>query len=192
MNTQATPKRHKSTPPGKLPMPEGQYRTGIWSSGHAICVANIAAEFVHLEDQMAFLLAALLGTGDLAATRHLLKAIKSPRGRVDVMTDLLQKAPSNALAPSTYDDILKEFAAINSRRNAYIHGYWWTFVDNSTTWLSEGTSGSTIFLKARAVEIDELNALMVRIHQCGLSLLSGPLNDLVMAGKVETYQPQRP
>ena len=66
-----------------------------------------------------------------------MRAIKSPKGRVDIMKDLLELAPSNKDIPTSFDGVISEFAAISGRRNAYVHGLWYTEMKTGQAYLEE-------------------------------------------------------
>ena len=92
----------------------------------------LASEFVFLEQKMADILSILLGTTTPEISGYVMRAIKSPKGRMDVMRDLLELAEHNKELPPSFDAAIDEFRSINGLRNDYIHGEWWTYTDGQT------------------------------------------------------------
>src|SRR5689334_13533848 len=72
-------------------------------------LAAVMTGFVHLELRMASVLAVLLGSRDRIAAGYVMNAIKSPSGRIDVMKELLEKAPINQNLGPEYDQIIRDF-----------------------------------------------------------------------------------
>jgi hypothetical protein len=136
--------------------------------GHA--VASLAAGFVHLENAMAMVLAVLLGSDDNVMAGYVMRAIKSPKGRIDLMRNLLELAPSNKGLPADYDDILDEFWDLNGLRNDFVHAEWWTH--------SEGSVYATFFDKhgmglvnGRKIEATEITDIIGRMNTLVMTIL---------------------
>ncbi len=122
---------------------------------------------------MARFLALLLNMRDPVSTGYILRTIRSPKGRYDVMKGLLEKAPVNKAKDQEHDRILAEFWSINQRRNAYVHGHWYTSDENYSSWLLEPNDDDHGFglTDARPVARDELVGVIERIDKLVRDLL---------------------
>lgn len=169
MNTKPKIRRH-GTSALRPEMPQGGAVGTINDPDIALALARVVSSFVHLEAQLASPLAELAGC-DMQTAGYMLRAIKSPRGRVDLLRELLTKAPRNKERVAAWDELIAEFWRINGRRNAYVHGYWWTHEDGST-WLAEEAEHGISMLAARAVSGQELEQLSAEIGACLLRVVS--------------------
>ena len=123
--------------------------------------AHLVTSFVHLEDQMATVLAVLLGAVDANPARYVMRTIRSPTGRIDVLRALLEECQNNANRDQFYDDVIAEFASINKQRNGFVHGQWWTHCDGRT-FLVEFMDDLRL-MNSREVSTTELDAVTERI-----------------------------
>jgi hypothetical protein len=164
MNTKPTIKRHDLSKSLTNLSPPGISTGTIEDAEIAVLLAQVVATFVHLENFMAFPLARLSGC-DERTSGYMLRSVKSPRGRVDLMRELLTKDPRNQDLGEQWDEVLAEFWRINQRRNAYVHGQWWSHGDGST-WLVEQDEHGLSVLAARTVKKEELHALRAAIKGC--------------------------
>jgi hypothetical protein len=140
--------------------------------------SRVMTSFVYLEERMASVLAVLLGASDKIAASYIMRAIKSPTGRIDIMKDLLEKAPINSELGDEYDQVIREFRTISSQRNEYAHGKWWTDFRSNEIVLDE-TDDPMAALHVRrvvtAAELEDLNKRMLQLHK---AIASGPEAEL--------------
>lgn len=177
MNT--PPKRRRYT---KLParnLPKGTVFIGtVEDAGVAKEFAHVMTSFVYLEERMASVLAVLLGSSDKIAASYVMRAIKSPTGRIDVMKELLEKAPINKSLGGEYDHIIREFRSISAERNIYAHGRWWTDYKTRETFLDETDDPIEALHVRRTVTQKELNQLGVRMLNLHGEIAKGPEAEL--------------
>jgi hypothetical protein len=140
--------------------------------------AEIMTGFVYLEDRMASTLAVLLGSPDEIAAAYVLRAIKSPAARVDVMKELLEGAPINRRLGGEYDHIIREFRTISKERNRYAHGRWWTDYREKKTILDETDDPNASLHVRRPVGHGELLALRKRMLDLHSAIRDGPEAEL--------------
>lgn len=172
MNTPPRIKRHAPTYPtgGLMGSDTGSASGSLEDSNIAALIGKIAAAFVHLESQMAHVLANLAGT-DFTTAGYMLRAVKSPRGRIELMEALLQKAPAGLSRGAEWDAMLREFSRLNSRRNDFIHAHWWSGADG-TTWASIWDDHGLTPFSARRIEATELSKLLTDIGVAQMALLN--------------------
>lgn len=152
----------------------------------------IMTGFVYLEGRMASVLAVLLGASDKIAASYVLKAIKSPTGRIDVMKELLEKAPINKKLGEEYDHIIREFRAISTQRNLYAHGKWWTDFRTNETILDETEDPTTSLHQRRIVAAEELARFDKRIFNLHVAIHNGPEAELKKRQKAGARQRRTP
>jgi len=142
----------------------GQINSGLSNPKHAVLLAKIVTEFEHLEDHMARFMAELSGA-DHRVCSYILRAIKSPRARTEVMESLLQQAPRNMALGEAYDQVIAEFWGTNKLRNKYVHGRWWTSAKGNLVLFAETDPHSFEFAKAAPIKLEELNYVIYRIQR---------------------------
>lgn len=109
-------------------MPEGHYAAGIVEKQIGAKFAKFVTAFEELESHMSSVLAVLLGGHDRTTAGYVLRTVRSPSTKRDILNDLLQKAAVNEALTTAYDEILKEYGAISIERNQLVHGRWFTLV----------------------------------------------------------------
>ena len=182
-------KRKRYTAPPEPMVEEGAIYVGVIEGDeYHKHFSRIISGFTYLEDRMTSVLAVLLGDSDHVAAGCVMRAIKSPKGRVDVMLDLLQLAPINAHLGDEYDQIIDEFRIISNQRNSYAHGRWWTKVDGEVM-LDEGGDPREALRVIRIVTIDELTAFSKRILKLHGAIRDWPERELE---RRRTEREQRP
>lgn len=191
-------------PEGHTGPPDGRYVAILTNGDYAVRFAALLSTFVHLEERMGYVLAALLNSTDHNPAGFVLRAIKSPKGRLDVMRDLLELAPYNADVPENYDAIIREFSQLSRIRNIYAHGLWWTSAATQEVYLAEENEDGYGFTKARPVTLEELEAAITRIGELRRAIEAGPMQDVAeMRGRqsllersasppVPRYRPRAP
>lgn len=165
MNT--PPRTRRYDPRVKGGPPPGSYVGCLNSPSIARELGFMASLFVQLEANMIPWILSKLSGADFHSSGYILRAIRSPRGRYDVMSDLLELSPNNVEMPGDWDEVLSEFWSINKRRNAYVHGLWWTNQKNLRTWLCEADDDEhgLGFLNARPASATELSDVSKRIGE---------------------------
>ena len=64
------------------------------------------------------------GDDELEPTRIVFQALVANSQRIRVMRALLAFSQRNRSRPVIYDEVVKHFEDLNSRRNELVHGYW--------------------------------------------------------------------
>ena len=132
MNTPAKLKRHE-LPDTFGNAPDGNFAAGIVHKSIGAQFAKFVTTFEELEAHMANVLAVLLGGHDGTTAGYILRSVRSPSIKKDMLRDLLQKAFVNQDLSTDYDDILIEYGAIASERNQLVHGRWYTLLPDEAT-----------------------------------------------------------
>ncbi|MBA2589073.1 MAG: hypothetical protein H0U98_10675 [Alphaproteobacteria bacterium] len=161
MNTSPKIKRH-NPPKIETDLLGGHYIDSINDRGIAAELAMMTAEFTSLERFMDGVLAILIGTDDSELAGYVMRAIKSPKGRVDLMRNLLEKAPSNSGLSPDFDKAISEFWEINGKRNDYVHGQWYSH-DSGAVFISIFDPHGWGLMSAREIKKEELSAMRNRI-----------------------------
>lgn len=177
MNTPPRRKRYEKPPPQKLSKKDifvGTIEDPKINEQFSLIVTG----FVYLEERMASVLAVLLGASDAIASGYVLQAIKSPSGRIDVMKELLERAPINKKLGDEYDHIIREFRAISAQRNLLAHGKWWTDFRTNETILDETEDPNISLHVRRVVTVEELELLDKRIFALHVAIHKGPEAEL--------------
>jgi hypothetical protein len=177
MNTPPKIRRYKRPPTVKFKKDDLFVGT-IDDRDVAKAFADVMTSFTSLEQRMASVLAVLLGNSDTVAAAFILDAIKSPSGRIDVMKDLLERAPINKKLGGEYDRILREFRQISVERNTYAHGRWWTDFRRKETILDETDDPTEHLHVRRKVTAADLNALDDRMLKLHIAIHDGPEAEL--------------
>jgi len=113
---------------GEAPF-DGTYAMGIVHRRIGAKFAKIVTYFEHLEIQMGRVLAVLLNDTDSGTAGYVLRAIVGPKIRRALMEDLLHKSPENQKLPVLFDEVIRKYGKLASRRNDYVHGKWYTLVE---------------------------------------------------------------
>lgn len=148
----------------RFPAETGTAAAQLSNPEYAIRFAMIVSEFEHLEDAMAAMMALLMGSPDKHSAGYILRAIRSPSARREVMTTLLQQAPHNQHLGPEYDDHLAEYTALSRARNDYVHGLWYTDEDDGSVRLARKNEHGLSFLLAAPEPIENLDNILGRIR----------------------------
>lgn len=127
MNTPAKIKRHQ-LPRSFGNAPDGHYAAGIVQKDIGAAFAKFVTSFEELDAQMSAVLAILLGGHDKTTAGYVLRSIRNPSTKRDLMSDLLRQAKVNEDLPEQYDKILREYDKISIERNQLVHGRWFTLI----------------------------------------------------------------
>lgn len=162
------PKKLKRFSPFREPgnQPPGQYEPGITNQRFAELLGYIASYWVHVEEVMIRILHDLLGgkpSGDVPPARQIFRGIANNQARARVMKVLLEQSPTNSGKEPFYDDTINEFMSLNDKRNAYIHGLWYTYQEERI-FVCERTTDDFYVMGMREVELKELEELIDATH----------------------------
>ena len=169
MNTLPTPKRFKGVEMSdKYGLHNGSdtsYELGLSNPDYALALSLIVSRFVHLENEMAGVLSILLGLPELSPADYIMREIKSPRARLELMEALLEKAPLNRDRSEVWDKIISDFSGINTARNDYVHGQWFTGASDKSVYLAKlrDDQHGMWYAVAKPIPLDDLNALVQSI-----------------------------
>ena len=134
MNTPKTPKRFTYKPPKDSP--DGSYNKSLDNPEIALVLANVMVRFEHLEDEFAIILSILSGVDPVTA-KIMLRSIKAPKARQELVKSLLEHSRHNIDADPIFDEIISEFSAIATKRNKYVHGRWLTHRETGKTYFAK-------------------------------------------------------
>lgn len=113
-----------------------------------------------MRDLMAVLLSS---DADRIQAGIVLASIISAKARIDLMRRLLHESPLNAAKTSEFDEIIDEVAVLNTKRNKYVHGLWYTSTETKKVFISEVDGEGLSYFLARPIEIEELVAFQKRM-----------------------------
>ena len=162
MNTPKTVKRDQNAVRTKndiqtRTIPSGSYSPGCGDQAISIALADAITNWPFVEDAMVAVLRSLLGGPPEEIASSVFHALIAQNTRLPVMRSLLEDTRANRDRPEVYDDILNEFKRLNSRRNDYVHHYWYTHKETGSVYLCPSKRGSNKALHAgRIVTADEL------------------------------------
>lgn len=105
---------------------DGPHAASFLNEEAALVFAQFITEFAHLEQTMIGVLSVLLGHDSTHETKYIWNSIKSPRGRIELLRNLLEKSQRNMKQPEEWDKAIDQFDRLNSKRNDYAHGLWFT------------------------------------------------------------------
>lgn len=129
---------------------------------YAALLGRICAAFEHLEDAMARVLAVLLNDSEENTAGYLLRSLKAPRARFDLMHNLLTLAPQNKDLGDEYDKLIDEYWELGRARNAYVHGRWFTREDGVVFFATVDEHGWT-FMRVTKADKKDMEKLVERI-----------------------------
>lgn len=146
--------------------------------------ALLVTEFTHLEFAMERVLGVLLQV-DSTTAAHVMRSILSVKARIAMMRAVLQRARHTATFPDEFDDILDEFQSINSLRNDYVHGRWFTDINTGTVYIIKPNEDPLIadMSAMNEIKVSELEVVRNRIVQLQLKI------SLALARHFESTQP---
>jgi len=158
-----------------LGIKDGQMLPGLRHPEYAVLFARIITEFEHLEDHMAYFLSVLSGASPVVCG-YILRAIKAPRGRADIMASLLTLAARNMDLGDEYDQVIREFGATASARNTYVHGRWWTSSKGRLVVFAPTDEHSHELFNTEQVRRADLDYVLYRIQRTKdlVTSLAGP------------------
>jgi hypothetical protein len=169
MNTPRTkqPKRFTLQRASPVRTRDGDYGTGLYNEPFITLIGQIATQWPHVEDVMIGILSDLLGNAPIRGrttgpARQIFRAVLSNRARTKIMASLLEKASINRNKDPFYDDVIEEFDKLNGKRNAYLHGLWYTH-GSGKVFLSEQSLDDFHFFDAREVKVGELEDVLDRM-----------------------------
>lgn len=167
MNTPKTMKRWGTTEHKSHQLPGPAY-FGITEQETALAYAQAISYWPHLEEVMIDLFGELL-TGDpdrpadpLYSGRQIFRTIINASTRINVMRTLLEKTPVNSNKPALFDEILDEYNRLNTVRNDYVHGLWWT--TEGRVMLAKPTTEYSWHSEPREVSANELALFLAEMR----------------------------
>jgi hypothetical protein len=167
MNTPSTkpPVRYSHAKRKRENTPTGTYIQNLEDEKFLLHLGAIASRWPQVEELMTNVLGDLLGvTGSNIPLRQLYRSIVNAKIRIDILRNLLQRTQRNADKGPEYDELIDEFAAVNKLRNKYLHGLWSTHQQTGATYFAEPSTDDFIFLTSRKIEVDELEAVLIRVN----------------------------
>jgi len=175
MNTPRSkpPKRYKRNRAKRTEtkLPDGHYRNRLPSNTEqAALLGELVAYWTQVEEQMIEFLGVLLGDRTLP-TRQIFRSLPSEQARIKLLTALLEEAPINNDKGPEYDDIIRDFKALNTARNKYVHGLW-CIHDSGRIFLAEATPEEhPVVAPRREITADELTTTLRRMGDLWKAIL---------------------
>ena len=157
----------RSKPPERYEGPKfgkvlGTLKAGIHNNELLFAVGFIGTYWPHTEELMSAFFGELLGIEDESSARQVFRSIVNQRVRITIMKTMLEKSPAHQSKTAVFDEIIAEYSSLNSARNTYLHGLWYTANDNRV-YLEEATDDYDRFLDSREVKVREVEALIKRV-----------------------------
>src|SRR5216683_6865284 len=125
MNTPKVPKRYRGPKPPGPDAILGDYEAGLKNEKFALLFGQTIATWVHVEDFMIQVLQDLLGSKS-APARQIFHSVFSNNARKVLMLSCLQNSSANARKADIYEMIILQFSKLNTQRNTFLHGLWYT------------------------------------------------------------------
>ena len=119
--------------------PDGEYTAGIEQEKMAAAVGYLITVWPHIEEHMVDVFAELIGATDKHDARLIFRTIINQKARLDIMRSMLEGSPRHKEKDGELEEIIAEYSALNTRRNKYAHGLWWTYQDGARFFLEEET-----------------------------------------------------
>jgi hypothetical protein len=127
--------------------------------------------WTQVEEQMILLLGQLI-TGKQNndwhvqdTSRLIFRSIVSETARIKIMRALLEDAPQNVNMGSEFDAVLDEFSSLNSQRNKYVHGLWWTEPKSLDVLLTNPTDHPIKSYTPHVVTLKEIQDILQRMRK---------------------------
>jgi hypothetical protein len=147
----------------------------IRNADYAFAFAQLVSEFTHLEATIGRLLAVLLRIEDSRSqiAHYIWRTIINAETRIAVLRTLLEEAHFNEDQPDELDGFIAEFEQLKSRRNAYVHGQWYTRVDTGQMLLAKPRAHPHGFgaFTTKPLPLAELDETLARIRKLNLDVL---------------------
>jgi hypothetical protein len=149
-------KRYAIKPPN-IDAPEGHYKPGILNEKFALLFAQNISIWVHVEDLMIGVLQDLLG-GKRTPARQIFHSVISNKVRTELLRVCLQRSKINAKKTDIYEMMILQFSKLNSKRNTFLHGLWYTH-ESGRVFLSESAVDDFHYFNSREVKIEEFEEM---------------------------------
>jgi hypothetical protein len=157
--------------------PDGTYRDGIHNDEVAAALGRIACTWPHVEEHMISVFEYLTKLPNRTTARQIFRSIINQRTRIDIMKTMLEKSPENTNAEPFFDDAIAEFSRLNTMRNTYVHGLWWTFQDGKVFFVEVSDDPHYRTFDEREVDATELKGIAMRMHALMIKLVMRDLFD---------------
>ena len=154
----------------KASLPSGDYVTGIGDPDIAREIGVIMGRWTHIEERMIWVFQQVLGLKDKITARQVFRSIINQKTRLEIMRNLLERSPLHQKTEKYFDDVINEFAALNSLRNTYVHSLYWT-EQSGEVYIEEVKAEFMTFLTGRKVTLNELRAMLDRMNELSQKLL---------------------
>jgi hypothetical protein len=93
-----------------------------------------------------------------------LRSIRNPKAKQDLLVHLLENAPVNMELSADFDEILRGYQSVSTKRNKLVHAKWFTSdAPGSPVFVSEASKDGMDFLNAKAIDTERLNSLAEEI-----------------------------
>jgi hypothetical protein len=94
--------------------------------------------------------------------RQIFRSVISEAARIKIMTALLEHSPENASKGQFYDNVISSFRTLNSKRNAMVHGLWWTR-DDGKVFIAKESLDEYATSKGRLVSAREVRFILKKM-----------------------------
>jgi hypothetical protein len=140
------------------------YEMGVQNDHFAALLGKLTAYWPHVEEQMICVLRDLIAGHTRAPARQIFRSVISEAVRIRIMTALLEHSPDNAGKNQFYDKVIFDFRSLNSKRNAMVHGIWWTRDDGKMFVSKESLDEYSGDSKGRQLPIKEVSAIIKKME----------------------------
>ena len=150
----------------KRTSPDGTYDYAVTNAEFNRYIGEIISKWPHVEEQMVGVFAELLGVyAHKVPMRQVFRSIRSQHTRITIMRNLLEETSLNAQKGIEYDEIIDEFASLNTARNRYAHGMWLTH-ESGAVFLAD-SEGEYFFTSSepKEIKITELEDVLNRMKK---------------------------
>ncbi len=165
-------KQIKRWAPFVLPpqIPFGVFKCGIDNTAYLSRLGKISSTWPHIEEFMMLVFSELVGTQNPSApVRQIYRSIINAQTRIAIMRKTLEESPYNKEKSEEYDQLIREFASLNTERNKYVHGLWLEH-ENGDIYLSSFSTDELWLQKSRKITIEELDSVIKRMESLSIKI----------------------
>jgi hypothetical protein len=138
------------------------YQEGILNDGFAALLGKLTAYWPHVEERMICVMRDLIAGHAQVPARQIFRSVISEAARIKIMAALLERSPSNSTKGKFYDHVIFSFRTLNSKRNAMVHGLWWTR-DDGKMFMARKSLDEYSSDKGREVPASEVHAALKKM-----------------------------
>jgi hypothetical protein len=139
------------------------YEIGVQNDDFAALLGKLTGYWPHVEERMICVLRDLIAGHAKVPARQIFRSVISEAARIRIMTALLEHSPMNAGKNQFYDKVIFAFRSLNSKRNAMVHGVWWTR-DDGKIFVSKESLDEHPVGNGRPVPIKELSTIIKKME----------------------------